>query len=60
MPRRTPTPYALAVLLILPAALIREDALVRDLPRAEAARRTGRSLRAVSQRRVVLGMAPDW
>jgi hypothetical protein len=34
----------------------REDELVRGLPPAEAARRTGRSLRAVYQRRFVLGI----
>jgi hypothetical protein len=34
-----------------------EDDLVRALPPAEAARRTGRSLKAVYQRRRVLGLA---
>ena len=36
----------------------REDALVRSLPAAEAARRTGRTLGAVWHRRRVLGL-PD-
>ena len=36
----------------------REDALLRSLPAAEAARRTGRTLVAVWQRRRVLGV-PD-
>jgi hypothetical protein len=36
----------------------REDALLRSLPAAEAARRTGRTLGAVWSRRRVLGL-PD-
>ena len=36
----------------------KEDALVRSLPAAEAARRTGRTLGAVWSRRRVLGL-PD-
>jgi hypothetical protein len=37
-----------------------EDALVRHLTPTEAARRTGRTLRAVYHRRVRLGLAGEW